>query len=807
MSIIQGTSKAAGGGYEIDQSIRFNAADSAYLEKTYGSSESTLTAWSFSAWVKRSKLGAEQWLFAAGTASSNLEYLRFTSGDKLEYKLLRSGSLDSNYITSQLFRDPSAWMHIYAYRSSTTFKLYINGSEVADFSTSNAPGSSDGQFGKNHRHRIGTAYATPSNFLGAYLAEINFVPGTAKAVTDFGETNDDGVWVPIAYTGSATGNSFYITGEDSADLGADYSGNSNDFTSSGGLATTDQMSDTPTLNWCTLNPNDKHGSGLTLSDGNLRAVPSASAYGNEHGTFYVNSGKWVFEVKHTTVFGEGGGWSPMGERIAGSAHRGYFMFADGRAYINTSNQGTKGASLASGDYRYIFYDADLGAMWFAHVDVSSSNALVYDNSATKAEIEAGTTTNAVFTSIQDVDFAPGLWMDTSGVIEVNFGQSAFITSSDLPTGFNTLNTASLPAPSITDGSNYFNPVLFTGNSGTAFSVTGVGFQPDFVWGKPRSYADNHRLMDVVRGSTKQLITNVANAEFTQTQGITSFDSDGFTVGTHNGLNTGTNTYVAWNWLADNTTGSSNTDGSITSTVSANTTSGFSISTYTGNATVGATVGHGLGIAPKVVIVKSRSNAESWVFGHDSVGWTKAMYMQTTGAPYTLDIYWNNTAPTSSVVELHDHVVTNGSGATYVMYSFAEIPGYSSFGIYTGNGSTDGPFVWTGFTPRYVLFKRTNAAESWTILDTARGSALFGSLAGSGGDNPTAGNEMNANIRANTSAAEEDNVGGSRKASYLSNGFKVRNTNTAMNASGSTYIYMAFAEHPFGGDGAAPATAR
>jgi len=214
MSIIQGTSKAAGGaGYEIDQSIRFNAEDSAYLEKTYGSSESTLTAWSFSAWMKRSKLGAEQWLFAAGTASSNLEYLRFTSGDKLEYKLLRSGSLDSNYITSQLFRDPSAWMHIYAYRSSTTFKLYINGSEVTDFSTSNAPGSSDGQFGKNYRHRIGTAYATPSNFLGAYLAEINFVPGTALLdPTSFGEYNDDGVWIPKAYDGSYGTNGFYITG-------------------------------------------------------------------------------------------------------------------------------------------------------------------------------------------------------------------------------------------------------------------------------------------------------------------------------------------------------------------------------------------------------------------------------------------------------------------------------------------------------------------------------------------------------------------------------------------------------------------
>jgi hypothetical protein len=779
MSIIQGTSKAAGGaGYEIDQSIRFNAEDSAYLEKTYGSSESTLTAWSFSAWMKRSKLGAEQWLFAAGTASSNLEYLRFTSGDKLEYKLLRSGSLDSNYITSQLFRDPSAWMHIYAYRSSTTFKLYINGSEVTDFSTSNAPGSSDGQFGKNYRHRIGTAYATPSNFLGAYLSEINFVPGTALAATDFGEYNDDGVWVPIEYTNAAGygTNGFYITGETASDLGEDFSGNNNDFTSSGLATTTDQMLDTPTNNFCTWNPL-KTNSSATLSDGNLNYTASGAQ--RTTSTFAVNSGKWYAEFTISAATGsQTWGVVDIAQVSLTDAYigqRSYEWGIDGLA--RTWNNGSNAANytdFSASDVIGIALDMDNGKVWFRDNDGTFLSG---------GDPAAGTTPD--FSGLSgDICFAAQF---TGGNVTINCGQSAYTNAP--PTGFNALSTANLPTPSITDGSAHFNSVLFTGNSGTAFSVTGVGFQPDFVWGKPRSYADNHRLMDVVRGSTKQLISNSTGAEFTQAQGITSFDSDGFTVGTHNGLNTGTNTYVAWNWLADNTTGSSNTDGSITSTVSANTTSGFSISTYTGNATVGATVGHGLGIAPKVVIVKSRSNAESWVFGHDSVGWTKAMYMQTTGTPYTLDIYWNNTAPTSSVVELHDHPVTNGSGYTYVMYSFAEIPGYSSIGVYTGNGSTDGPMIYTnGMKPAFVLIKRTNATGGWFTYDSKRDPE----------------NALTKVLQPDSSAAEVDSID---RLDFLSNGFKLRTSTANNNASGGTFIYMAFAENPFGGDGVAPATAR
>lgn len=232
------------------------------------------------------------------------------------------------------------------------------------------------------------------------------------------------------------------------------------------------------------------------------------------------------------------------------------------------------------------------------------------------------------------------------------------------------------------------------------------------------------------------------------------------------------------WAAGGTSGSSNSDGSITSTVSANTTAGFSIVKYTGNATVGATVGHGLGVAPKLVIVKSTSHAESWIVGHDGMGWTKAMYLNSSGTPYTLDIYWNNTAPTSSVVELHDHVVTNGNSYTYIMYCFAEISGHSSIGSYTGNGNSDGVYVHTGFKPAYLRIKRVDAGASWEIGDNIR--------------NPF--NTISSILQADTTDAEWTAT--TKFFDFLSNGFKHRSSHADFNASGGTYIYTAFAKSPF-----------
>ena len=331
-------------------------------------------------------------------------------------------------------------------------------------------------------------------------------------------------------------------------------------------------------------------------------------------------------------------------------------------------------------------------------------------------------------------------------------------------------------------SDYFNTKLYTGN-GTTQSITGVNFQPDMVWIKSRSLANGHTVWDNIRGVTNWLTPNNTNAEATYSGGLTSFDSDGFSIGDGADINTSSATQVAWNWLASNTT-ASNTDGSITSTVSANTTNGFSIVSYTGTGSAG-TIGHGLGSTPKMMLVKCRSNADTWAGYHIDVGATKYMELDTTAAAQTSTQPWNDTEPTSSVFTVGNWSATNGLGRTYIAYCFAEKQGFSKFGSYTGNGSTDGTFVYTGFKPAFVIVKRTDAIQGWYILDNKRNTF----------------NPEDKYLETNDADAEATFT----FCDFLSNGFKARTTGTGFNASGGSYIYMAFAEEPLVGDN--PATAR
>jgi len=340
-------------------------------------------------------------------------------------------------------------------------------------------------------------------------------------------------------------------------------------------------------------------------------------------------------------------------------------------------------------------------------------------------------------------------------------------------------------------SDYFNTVLYTQNA-TARSITGVGHQPDMVWFKDRGASDrDHRILDSVRGVGKLLKVNGSGAENTQADTLTSFDSDGFSLGVDSslyGLNGDNgNNNVSWNWKA-NGTGVSNTDGSITSTVSANTTSGFSIGTYTGNVTAGSTVGHGLGNVPKVVITKSTSHTSNWAFYHYSNGAGNRLVLNATDASSSNNGYWNSTDPSSSVFTLGDEGNdTNGSGKDYVFYAFAEKPGFSKFGSYTGNGSTDGTFVYTGFKPAFVMVKLTSGADDWQILDNKRNTF----------------NIMNEYLRPNSSGSTTTND----VVDFLSNGFKLRTSAGSWNPSGGSFIYMAFAESPLVGTNNIPATAR
>ncbi len=318
---------------------------------------------------------------------------------------------------------------------------------------------------------------------------------------------------------------------------------------------------------------------------------------------------------------------------------------------------------------------------------------------------------------------------------------------------------------------------YTGTGATqtiSNAVNAVSFQPDLVWMKGRSGATNHALYDSVRGTTLDLVSNSTAAETTQTTGLTTFGAAGFTVGALAKVNTSAATYVGWQWKAGGTA-VSNTAGTITSSVSANTTAGFSVVTYTGTGS-NATVGHGLGVAPSMIIVKQRSAVQSWPVYHVSNGAANVVYLDLTNATAS-STAWQSTTPAATVFSIGTSAATNTNAATYVAYCWAPVAGYSAFGKYTGNGSADGPFIYTGFRPRWIMFKRTDTAGyNWHILDTSR----------------SVSNAETLELYANLSDAET--------AYYsvldgVSNGIKVRNADASVNASSGTYIYAAFAENP------------
>jgi len=351
--------------------------------------------------------------------------------------------------------------------------------------------------------------------------------------------------------------------------------------------------------------------------------------------------------------------------------------------------------------------------------------------------------------------------------------------------------------SIIKPSDYFNTKLYTGNGSAGHSITGVGFQPDFVWMKGRNQAFDHCWYDAVRGTTKLIRSNLNNAEVTQS-GVTAFGSDGFTLGSSGETNSNNDTYASWNWKA-NGSGSSNTDGSINTTAtSVNTTSGVSISTYSGTGSA-ATIGHGLGAIPQVMIVKNTYQAEHWIVYHqDSNATPQDYYLRLNDTSTAADFpMWNDTAPTSSVFSVGTSTSVNQGGGTFVAYCFAEKKGFSKFGSYTGNGNTDGTFVYTGFKPAMIIFKIYNGGTgSWVIYDNKRNTF----------------NVVNLALFPDLSNQEETADNGFEcEVDMLSNGFKLRGTGNAywMNQSGWNYLYMAFAESPFVAnvDGGLPTTAR
>jgi len=341
---------------------------------------------------------------------------------------------------------------------------------------------------------------------------------------------------------------------------------------------------------------------------------------------------------------------------------------------------------------------------------------------------------------------------------------------------------------IDDPSAYFTTKLFTGNGGTN-AITGVGFAPNWVWLKRRDSSAAHYVWDTVRGAAAQLYPASASSEdANQTNGLSAFGSDGFTLGSDAGPNANSGTYVAWNWKAETSfsnDASSTSIGSIDSAGSVNTTAGFSITSFTANGS-NATIAHGLGAVPQMIILKNRSISKFWPVYHHTLGNTKALFLDTTAALDTDNTYWNATSPTSTTFSLGTNS-GNNDGNLHIAYCFNEKKGYSKMGSYTGNGDANGTFAFTGFKVAWLMVKRTDSANSWIIMDNKRNTF----------------NPMGEELKAEENGAGND----ATRWDQLSNGFKLKNTGAAVNADGGNYIYMAFAENPFVSSTGIPATAR
>jgi hypothetical protein len=796
-------------GYNLTNSLRFRSSVSAYLNRTPANAATSRRIMTYSVWAKIGTLGTQRLFYEGYTSVSDFEGLVFNTSNQLEWTAQVNGGTSYGVRTPAVFRDPSAWYHIVCAVDTTQatdtnrIKIYVNGVQQTGLTTfySGFPAQNTDLEWNNQSSTQVIGWGGHFGYYDGYMTEINMIDGQALTPSSFGETSaTTGVWIPKKYTGTYGTNGFYLpftdnsalTTSSNVGLGKDFSGNSNYWTTNGisitSGSTYDSMTDVPTLtsstagNYAVLNPLKSNSSTSTYQNGNLQVTfPNAGAGGIATGTMAVSSGKWYWEV---TVGGTDGSTQPKLGIISPTVQTETSSSIDvgdlGYAYVRNGNKSILG-SVSS--YGASFTTNDV--IGFA-LDMDAGTLVCYKNNSSQGTLVSGL--SGLFTV--------GLTAYNGYSETINFGQRPFAYTP--PTGFVALNTFNLPTPTIgatasTQANKYMDATLYTGAGNTSTSITNAGgFQPDLVWTKARSIGYNHYLFDSVRGtgSTKSLYSDNDQSEGTYSSNgnISSFNSNGWTIGTTSGtnaLNASGQTFVAWQWKA-NGSGSSNTAGSIISTVSANTTSGFSIVTYTGNGTGGATVGHGLGVVPEMIIVKNRSAAWGWFVynkyltnpntGRVQLNLTNGEIAGGTPGP------WNNTAPTSTVFSLGDNTFpeVNGSGNLIVAYCFAPVAGYSAFGSYTGNGSAtgDGPFIYTGFRPRFVLWKNRTTGSQWILLDTARN--LY--------------NVSNAYLEPNTPDTENTS---NTVCDILSNGFKIRNTTgTDYNASGEVYIYAAFAENPF-----------
>jgi hypothetical protein len=787
-------------GHTIEHSCRFASESSGYLQRAVSHNRRTFT---YSFWFKRTSID-RQMIFGNYTSGSNVCTISFDGTPHIKFEDFQSG-YQINIASVNLQRDPTGWAHYVAAvdttqgTASNRVKVYINGTQQTTLNTSHDDYPSqnhDSKFGDGGTHRIGTEGTNERLFLNCYLAEFHIIDGSALGPESFGETKN-GIWIPKDTSGLTYGSGgVRLQFQDSSSLGDDTSGNGNDFTSSG-LGADHQVKDTPTSNFNvpTLDL-ESNGGSTGRQESDLYTFPSSNGTYFGHGTSMpLKGGKWYMEyyalnqtstsnagVPNVFVMPEGVYYKdnasvPSGAKSIGSgtqdgSNRVYMVALDldnGRAYYGSNGSWSNGASLSNvvnGDSTgasQTFTAAELLDSWRFGMESLNDGGAAY-----------------IFWNFGTDSTFGGRYTAESNADANGFGEFKYA----VPSGYLAMVAQNQPI-TIDNADNdpptdYFDTILYTGDGSSSREIDGLSFQPDWIWFKQRSgSADNHRLHDVVRGNTKHLSSDEGYAEGTESNTLLSFDNDGFTIGNAGQINENSQTFVAWNWKAGGSA-SSNSNGSITSSVSVSQESGFSVVGYTGTGSNG-TVGHGLGVVPQLIIIKCRTlDSTDWVVYHEDIGNAKALHLNSNGTGTSGSGFFNNTSPTSTVFSIStDNRVNQSASDTYIAYCFANVDGYQKIGSFKGNGNDDGPLINVGFRPAWVMVKRTDSTNNWFIFDSVRAPSNRNDAAF-------------AFLRANLSNAEASNV----KFEFNSTAFKPRDASAGFNADGGTYVYLAFAEQPF-----------
>ena len=840
---LMGAAAAASAGgdfytHQIANSVRFNASASAHMYHTQGT-PTNVDKCTISLWVKRGKLtNANNMFTGSGKSGGGYSIMGFTATDEFQYWQDPS-SPTIRLISSAFFRDSSAWYNVVIAQDSTQStaadrnKIYINGVQYTDWGDYTSYSTLNSDFLMNtsgHKIFVGSGGASDGNVVypfDGYIAEYVFIDGTQYASTDFGEMSN-GVWIPKDPSGLTFGNNgCYLKFESSSDLGNDSSGNNNDFTLSN-VSAHDQMIDTPTFNsdnggnFATYDPLS-NGSYSTLSEGNLKVAGNTSADACwTNGNFGMYSGKWYWEHKigNQYAYGPTFGLALNGTRaLSTTTGQNYAitwqstssrMYAPsdsttdfGMGTVTLNNTGVTNTS--TDDYTSFYLDCDNRKLWIA------KNGTI-PNSGDPAN---GTNPQVSWTETPLFPFMFGVQTlaPPAAIAHLNTGSNPSFNGEDgspgtetddngyglfkyaPPTGFLALCQANLVLadainPAETDDDypqKLFGAKTYTG-TGSSNALTGLGFQPDWTWIKERGGINDHKLTDSTRGVTKSIESNTTALEATDTNGLTAFGTDGFTVGSDAVYNNSSDTYVSWNWRANGGTTSTNTQGSEDSTVQVDPSGSFSIVKWTGTSDSwgnAITLGHGLSAAPNVMLCKKYlGDADQWTvffsdYGNYSIGGSNAacnsLVLNTNAALYTNQSYkgFGGVMPTSTVFTV-DGAARNGSGDTILAYCFANCEGYIKSGTYVGNANANGTFVYTGFRPALIMTKSVASTSDWQMFDDKR--------VGYNVDN----NELQAN--------EADAEVTTDMIDILSNGFKMRIA-TDPNVA-ETYVYLALAKNPF-----------